>query len=100
MNPVINLQTKRANINMVSKLHKAQHAIAHLDQQDLQVKSVSIETIHPVLFIEPPEDGHPIHNTAQPFGTLFRVEVKRFGKLDHHIIWHQAPAKKENPHVH
>lgn len=92
MNPVINLQVKSGNINMVEKLIKAQTAIAKLDQAGLMAEAVTIEKSNPIILIEAPEPGHSIRDTAQPFGTMQIVEQKQFGKVSHRIMWHETNA--------
>ncbi|NPA72700.1 MAG: hypothetical protein GXO35_07710 [Gammaproteobacteria bacterium] len=87
MSEIINLQTKRANINMVEKILSAQQAIAKLDQAELQIKAISIEDNVPILRIETPEDNHPIYNESQTFGTYDLVPKHHFGRLDHYIMW-------------
>lgn len=95
MNKVTDMNTKRTNVNMILNLVKSQRAIAVLDQQHLEVASVSLENKHPLIFIQEPSQSHPIRDLAQPFGTLQRVEIKRFGKLDHHVMWHNNQQHKE-----
>lgn len=93
MNPVINLQVKSGNINIVEKLIKAQHAIAKLDQAGLMAVAVTVEKGIPNILIEAPEDEHSIRDTAQPFGTMQMVEQNLFGKLNHYIMWHETNAR-------
>lgn len=88
MTKITDIKTRRINVNMIFNLVNAQRAIALLDQQQLEVASISLEGKYPLIFVQEPPQDHQIRGISQPFGTLQRVEVKRFGKLDHHILWH------------
>lgn len=78
---------------VMEKIRVTRDAVVDIERQGLVITSIDIGKGHPVVFISPPDQDHIIRNFAQPFADLERVEVNRFGKLEHHIVWPNKQKK-------
>lgn len=86
MSNVTDLRIKRENINAIEKLSLTQQAVALLDQRDIAVLSITIDSQDvPIIKIEKPADAP---ENIQQFGAHMEMaEVKRFGRVICQIIW-------------